>query len=275
VVHYNTPTRLQECLARLERQGDACGEIVVVDNSSSSDPVKPLGTDQRWRLHQAQANLGFGGACNLGASLTNSDYLLFLNADLMLDSGACESLLALAEENPRTAVVGPRIYAADGEIELSARSFPSVWTGALGRSTLATRLLRRVGGPPRQVSIALSDHTTSVDWVSGACVLVRRSAFDEVGGFDEGYWMYWEDADLCRRLTDRGWDTILCVEATAHHITGSSGQTERTIEAFHTSAARYYERHIARTAATARLARGALHTRMRLMIARHARRQAD
>jgi GT2 family glycosyltransferase len=275
VVHYRTPVRLRECLAALERQGDSCGDIVVVENSCSSDAIKPPGPDERWRLHRAASNLGFGAACNLGASLTNGDYLVFLNADLLLEDGACQSLRGVAEENPRSAVIGPRIYGADGEVELSARSFPSLSTGVLGRSTLVTRLLRPLARPPRQVSSALGDQTTVVDWVSGACMLVRRRAFEEVGGFDEGYWMYWEDADLCRRLRDRGWDTMLCVEATARHTTGSSGRSERTIEAFHSSAARYYERHVARSGATAAMARGILRARMRIMLHRHGERTAD
>jgi GT2 family glycosyltransferase len=275
VVHYRTQARLRECLAALESQGAAPAEIVVIDNSCGSDAATPPGPHELWRLHQAAANLGFGAACNLGASLTHSDHLLFLNADLVLHEGALESLREVAQVNPRTAVIGPRIYAADGEIELSARSFPSMSTGVLGRSSLATRLSRRLMGPPRQVSSALGDQTTVVDWVSGACMLVRRPAFEEVGGFDEGYWMYWEDADLCRRLSDRGWTTMLCVEATARHSTGSSGTSARTIEAFHDSAARYYGRHVARSGATAAIARGLLKARMRVMLHRHGERTAD
>ena len=275
VVHYRTPARLRECLAALESQGGAFAEIVVVDNSGSVDAATPPAPGERWLLHQAAGNLGFGAACNLGASLTSSDYLLFLNADLVLDERAVESMHATARENPGAAVIGPRIYAADGEIELSARSFPSLSTGVLGRSSLATRVLRRVAGPPKQVSSALGDQTTIVDWVSGASMFVRRDAFEEVGGFDEGYWMYWEDADLCRRLRDRGWTTMISVDATGRHSTGSSGRSQRTIEAFHNSAARYYERHVARSSASAAIARGLLRARMRVMLHRHGEPTAD
>ena len=111
-----------------------------------------------------------------------------------------------------------------------------------------------------------------VDWVSGACMLVRRRAFEQVGGFDEKYWMYWEDADICRRLHDSGWAVTLHPEATAHHSTGSSGQSERTIEAFHLSAARYYEQHVARTTLASRVARAALRLRMRVLLRRYRRR---
>jgi len=127
---------------------------------------------------------------------------------------------------------------------------------------------------PSGVSAALAG-TGPVDWVSGACMLIRREAFEQVGGFDEDYWMYWEDADICRRLKEQGWGTMLCTDAEAHHSTGSSGHSERTIEAFHASAARYYERHVAGSAVTARLARGVLNTRKRVMLRRHVRRTAN
>ncbi len=87
--------------------------------------------------------------------------------------------------------------------------------------------------------------------------------------------MYWEDADICRRLADRGWNTTLCIDAHAHDSTGSSGHSERTIEAFHASAAGPFERHVAGSAVTARLARGVLNTRKRIVLRRHVRRSAS
>jgi N-acetylglucosaminyl-diphospho-decaprenol L-rhamnosyltransferase len=271
VVHYRTPARLGECLDALERQTYQCSEIVVVDNSDEpGERVLAPDSDGRVHVHRAATNLGFGPACNVGARITVSDYLLFLNADLTLSEKACEELCLTVESNPRVATVGPRIYGSDGEIELSARSFPSFRTGVLGRSSLATRLLRRTGRSPRALTTALSEATRTVDWVSGACMLVHRGAFEDVGGFDENFWMYWEDADLCRRLADRGWSAMFCARAEAHHMTGSSGRSERTVEAFHASAARYYERHVARGAFEARLARELLDIRMRVVLRGHA-----
>jgi N-acetylglucosaminyl-diphospho-decaprenol L-rhamnosyltransferase len=273
VVHYRTPVRLLACVDALDRQTYPCKEIVVVDNSDEEEEGERIsGLPGPWRVHHAASNLGFGPACNVGAHITASDYLLFLNADLTLSERACEELLLTAASNPRVAVVGPRIYGSDGEVELSARSFPSLSTGVLGRSSIATRLLRRTGKSPRALTTALSDATRPVDWVSGACMLVRRDAFRQAGGFDEGYWMYWEDADLCRRLANRGWDAMFCAGAEAHHMTGSSGRSARTIEAFHASAARYYERHVARSAVEARLARELLEIRMRMVRRGHASR---
>jgi GT2 family glycosyltransferase len=193
---------------------------------------------------------------------------------VVLREEACERLCSAGANDREIGVVGPRIYGAEGSVELSARSFPTAVTGLLGRSSFVTKLLTAVGRPPPGVSGALGS-SGRVDGISGACMLVRREAFEQVGGFDESYWMYWEDADICRRLKARGWDTILCTYAEARHSTGSSGRNECTIEAFHDSAARYYERHVARGAVTAGLARGLLDARMRIMLHRHARRPAN
>ncbi|HLM33479.1 MAG TPA: glycosyltransferase, partial [Gaiellaceae bacterium] len=155
--------------------------------------------------------------------------------------------------------VGPRIFSR-GEVQLSARGFPSFRTGLLGRRSLLTRLLVRARRYPAEFR-RVPPGGGPVDWVSGACMLVRRSAFDSVGGFDEGYWMYWEDADLCRRLVDKGWQVHFEPAAVVHHATGASGTSARTIRAFHESAARFATRHIARTALERSLVRGVLETR--------------
>ncbi len=275
IVYFRTPACLTSCLDGLRRQTSPPNEIVVIDNSSAVDAIdeRPV-PGEDWRWMRADRNLGFGAACNLGAQITRSGYLLFLNADVALCDDACEHLCSAAEKSPGIGVVGPRVYGADGRIELSARAFPTVATGLVGRSSLLTKVLAGMNRTPPGVSGALRSDGP-VDWVSGACMLIRRRAFEQVGGFDENYWMYWEDADICRRLRYRGWNAMLCTDARAHHSTGSSGHSERTIEAFHSSAARYYERHVASNAVTARLARAVLYARKRAMLHRHVRRPAN
>jgi GT2 family glycosyltransferase len=268
VVHYRTPQILGACLASLHRQTVPPGEIVVVDNSGAVEAAPDPPTGAGWTLVRSPVNSGYGSACNRGAGVTSGETLIFLNADLTLEADACEQLERCATAHSAAALFGPRIYGADGEIELSARSFPTLRTGVLGRSSFLTRVLRSATGAPRSVGMALGGVTREVDWVSGACMLARRSAFEQVGGFDEGYWMYWEDADLCHRLHDQGLETMICIDAVAHHETGSSGRSRESVSAFHDSAARYYSRHVARGSASAALARMLLEGRKRVVLAR-------
>jgi GT2 family glycosyltransferase len=262
LVHFRTPERLRESLDSLRAQTRSVDEIVVVDNSARVDGVgeRPApGND--WRWIPAPGNLGYAAACNLGAHETQGDLLLFLNPDVTLAPEACARLMACTARDPGAAVVGPRIYTESGDVELSARAFPSIVTGLAGRTSVVTRALRQIGIVPNTMFKALDLRGGQVDWVSGACMLVRRDAFSAVGGFDEGYWMYWEDADLCRRLRGEGWTVCFEPGATARHVTGSSGETPATLRAFHDSAARYYAKHLARSRTTASLVRAILRAR--------------
>jgi GT2 family glycosyltransferase len=269
IVYYDTPGHVGEALASLGAQDEPPTETVVIDNSShdaGARPPIPLGAGVRWEI--SGRNIGFAAACNRGASITASEYVLFLNPDVRLDGSALHMLIRRLEADPRAAIASPRITGRDGEVELSARRFPTPWTGVLGRTSLLTRVLSRFGRVPPALATAHATQASVVDWVSGACMLVRRRAFDQVGGFDEGYWMYWEDADLCRRLASAGWRIWFEPAATAHHDTGSSGQSEKTVRAFHASAVRYFTLHESGRRVSPRVARAVLTARAALLIRR-------
>lgn len=268
VVYFRTPAALDSCLGGLREQQPQ-PQVIVVDNSSTIDGVniRPApGVDWEWlRMNR---NAGFGAAANAGARQAASGYVLVLNGDVVLEPGACAALVAALDRDPEAAVAGPRIIDAAGKVELSARSFPTVRTGALGRSSLLTRLFQRAGRAPVAVAHALEGEAGPVDWVSGACMLLRRQAFEQVAGFDERFWMYWEDADLCLRLARTGWRTRYVPEAVVHHATGSSGSSEVTIRAFHESAALYFATHLTRSAAGGVLGKGLLALRCQVVLAR-------
>jgi GT2 family glycosyltransferase len=194
-----------------------------------------------------------------------------MNADVVLTEQALGRLLKRMENDPQVAVVGPRIMSG-GTVQPSARAFPSLRTGLFGRRSLATRMLLRAGRLPTELKPA-HGNGGFVDWVSGACMLIRAEAFWQVGGFDEEFWMYWEDADLCRRLADRGWRVAYEPSAIVHHATGASGSSERTIRAFHDSAARFAARHIAATPLQGRIVERMLRARTTLVLRRWANRR--
>jgi N-acetylglucosaminyl-diphospho-decaprenol L-rhamnosyltransferase len=267
IVSYRTPAEVAAAVASLRAQTLPPDEIVVVDNGAADGD--PLPEPEGVRLVRPERNVGYGAGCNAGAQVAAGDDLLILNADVVLTAAATATLAKRLHSGSRIAVVGPRIF-SHGEVQLSARAFPSLRTGLLGRRSLLTRLLVRARRYPAEFRRA-QHGGGRVDWVSGACMLVRRSAFDSVGGFDEAYWMYWEDADLCRRLVDDGWEVQYEPAATVHHATGASGVSARTIRAFHESAARFASRHIARTAVERKLIDSALRARTWLVLRMFAR----
>jgi len=258
VVNYNTGDHLAHCLGSLVREMAALSwEAIVVDNGSVDGSERCVSSyGPRAKLVSAGTNLGFGRAVNLGVARTQAEKLLLLNPDGELRPNAVETLIGELERFPTCAVIGPRIVNDDGSVQGSARGDPTLMTGLFGRSSLLTRLFPHSRAARRNVvrSDAPKDivsgfsrtsaegQSIEVDWVSGACMLVRRDAFEMCGGFDEGYFLYWEDADLCRRLRRRGYTVRYAPRAEVRHTVGGSSQTARrlAIRAFHRSAFRYY-----------------------------------
>lgn len=269
VVHYRTPDALRSCLAAIADQDQPPQTVVVVDTGAAEEGDPHPAVDVRgieWIA--APSNIGFGAAANLGSRHGTGEALLVLNADVVLEPGVLAALSVRLANHPASQVVAPRIFGANGHIERNARRFPTITTGLFGRTSLLTSALTRFGSTPRQLASSSSDEACRVDWVSGACMLIRRSAWVALGGFDEGYWMYWEDADLCRRVKARGGEVWFEPAARCAHATGASGRSPRTIRAFHDSAARYYSRHVARSRTERVLAEVVLRVRSRILVRR-------
>jgi GT2 family glycosyltransferase len=200
------------------------------------------------RLLAEAGNRGFGAGVNLAARCARAPRLLLLNPDAVLDAPITPALGAYLDAHPRVGVVGPRIVDADGTLQASARRFPGVSTLAGGRSTWLTRAWPGNPVSRRNLLAAEDGGPRAVDWVSGACLLIRREAFESVGGFDEGFFLYWEDADLCRRLAARGWATHYLPDVVVRHAAGRSSRHARTRAqvAFHRSVYRYFRKHAGR-----------------------------
>jgi N-acetylglucosaminyl-diphospho-decaprenol L-rhamnosyltransferase len=259
IVTYGTSAETAAAVASLRAQSHPPEEIVIIDHGAADgEPLVDSEALAGVRVERPEVNRGFGAGGNLGVRLTAAEEVLILNADVVLSEHAVEELRHRLRSDHRLGVVGPRILSG-GELQLSARAFPRFRTGLLGRQSVLTRALVRARRYPAEFR-----HTSgggSVDWVSGACMLVRRSAFDAVGGFDESYFMYWEDADLCRRLAAAGWHVHYEPSAVVHHATGASGTSERTIRAFHASAALFASRHLVQSPFQRLLVRALLHIR--------------
>jgi N-acetylglucosaminyl-diphospho-decaprenol L-rhamnosyltransferase len=242
VVNYNAKDYLMACLASLERE--ALGPVIVVDNGSSDGSeaaVLAQYPDVKWA--PTGANLGYGGGANLGAGMVDAPYLLICNPDVVVHEGAVATLRRFLDERPPVALVGPRIVDRAGSLYPSARRFPdlleSFMHGFLGQVWPSNPFSRRY-------RMNDWDHRSAreVDWVSGACFLVRRSAWEEVGGFDQDFFMYMEDVDLCLRLRNRGWAVAYEPGAEIMHVQGVSADRHpyRMLLAHHVSMWRFADR---------------------------------
>jgi GT2 family glycosyltransferase len=215
-----------DCLRSLYADlGDLPAEVFVVDNASSDGSADAIGREfPEVRLIANSANLGFGAANNLAMSKAQGEYLLLLNSDAFPKAGAIATLVNYLQANPKVGIVGPRLVHADGSLQLSCFRFPSPLRAWLENLWISTAFAdHRFLGDYRHWA---HDSLRNVDWVIGACLLLRRNVFSQVGGFDEKFFMYSEEADWQRRIRDAGWDIAFIPDAVVTHLGGASGASE-------------------------------------------------
>jgi GT2 family glycosyltransferase len=246
IVNYRSYPELHACLASLG--GDPAATVVVVDQQS--DPAAASSIERSFpdvRLLRLTGNDGFAAGVNRGARETGTPYLLLLNPDTIAEPGLCTWLAGWMDAHPQVGVAGPRLRNDDGTIQGSARRFPDCTTAIAGRSSWLTRAIpgNRLSRRNLPALDAVTTEPVDVDWVSGACMMIRRDAFDALGGMDEGFFMYWEDADFCRRAAHAGWRTVYCPGAGAVHAGGRSSRhaSDASLVAFHDSAFRLFWKH--------------------------------
>jgi len=239
VVNYNTRSHLLECVRSLRADGVA--EVVVVDNASadgSGDALRQSDPDAV--LLSMPSNLGYGTAANRGVSVTDAAYVMIMNPDTVVEPGTTKVLAEALDRDPGLAVVGPRMENLDGSLYPSARCFPDL-VDAAGHAFLG--FVAPANPYTRRYRMLDWDHGAAgeVDWVSGACMLARRSAFVSAGGFDEAYFMYAEDVDLCWRLRQAGWRIGYEPGGRVVHSLGASSRQQpyRMILAHHRSLLRF------------------------------------
>jgi N-acetylglucosaminyl-diphospho-decaprenol L-rhamnosyltransferase len=248
IVSYRCRELLRRCLESLREHGPAGARIFVVDNASEDGTVEML----RDEFHEVEAianghNAGFAAANNFAIRRGSAPYVLVLNPDTRLTE-PLEPLLELMEERPEVGICGCRLVREDGTFDHAAkRSFPT----PLGALAHFTRVGRKAWAPRALSQYRAPDvEEGPVDAVNGAFMLIRRAALDEVGLFDEGYWMYMEDLDLCYRFARAGWTTWYHPGVEGVHVKGGTVGGRRGVRlevAFHYGMFRFYRKHYART----------------------------
>jgi hypothetical protein len=249
IVNWNTRADLEVALhSVLQADPGLALEIVVLDNASSDGSA--LMIRERFpavTLIESRENLGFARGYNRAAAGTSGRFLLILNPDTQTQPGALRQLVSFLAAHPEAGAAAPRLLNTDGSLQFSCRRFPTAWA-ALFRNTVLGRLFPK-NRFTREYLMQDWDHVTPrpVDWVSGAAICIRREVWEQVGGFDEGFFMYAEDMDWCLRAQQAGWKIYYLPEAAiTHHIGRSSDQRPgKMVVAFHRSMARFYRKHYA------------------------------
>lgn len=244
VVNYNTRELLARCLETVLSEGAA--HVLVVDNASTDESV-PCVRDRFPGVHVIEnaANLGYGAAANQALRHTSQPFVLLLNADTEIQAGCVAALATYVGRSPSAGIVAPAIVTPSGALESSYFPFPGTLDWLLENEPLAP-LVRRL--PPlkrRSVSFQPADKPRRVPWVMGCAMLLRRDAMASVRGFDERYFMYYEEVDLCRRMAQAGWEVHFTPAARVTHVGGASTsqyRTEMLIRHFQ-STLQYYSQH--------------------------------
>jgi N-acetylglucosaminyl-diphospho-decaprenol L-rhamnosyltransferase len=241
IVNYDSWPLTLRCIESLDETGYEDFETVVVDNDSAEPPELPAGV----LLIRNKENVGFARANNRGIAASTGDIVILINPDTVVEEHFFDNLEAFFEETPKVGIVGPRILDSEGELQLSARREISVLSGFLGRTSLLTRLFPKSSLVKSQFpAVTEKSHPSPVDWVSGACMAIRRETLRGIGPLDERFFMYFEDADLCRRARTSGWLVYYLPHVEIVHQTGASSRSKpKAVWLLHKSAFLYHRKH--------------------------------
>lgn len=248
IVNYNSTPYLLDCLGSVTRALEGINATIQVQDNASTDNVasiRKVFPDVRLEINSV--NLGFARAANNALKTTSNPFVVLLNPDTVVTPDFFKQTLAFMQQHSRVGILGPKILDFDGTLQNSARSFPTPLTAFFGRSSMLSRFFPNNPITCRNLLSLRSDgHTPmAVDWISGACMVIRRAAIDQVGYLDERFFMYWEDTDWCRRMGRRGWQIIYLPTATIYHYVGKSSETNvyRTAIEFHKSVYRLFKKY--------------------------------
>lgn len=222
IVHYEAPDELELSVRSLQAGSRPPDRILIVDNSESAsarEEAQALASELDVEYLGMKENVGFGAGCNVGVEhLVDCNQILLLNQDAVVESDCLEQLSASLDAHPSVAAINPRIEHANQRVWFAGGTF----TSSLARLTIPGQ------GEPSDHAINRTGALTPTEWANGCALLLRRSAYVDQGGFDERFFMYWEDVDLSLRLIDAGWELGVDLAALAIHDQGNEGSTKLT-----------------------------------------------
>jgi N-acetylglucosaminyl-diphospho-decaprenol L-rhamnosyltransferase len=247
LVNYNGAEFLAECLDSIYRVINSDCEVIIIDNSSTDNSVEIV--RDRFpsvRLICSEVNLGFGKASNLGVDRSQGTYLLFLNTDTILTENTPQILADYLDRHLDVGAIGARMTFRDGSYQLSSGMLPNLAIEFIDK--IRYGLDRKWHDLWANIYHKQSATVREVGWVTGACLMIRREIFQSLGGFDEAFFMYFEDKDLCKRVRALGCKVIYDPDTSVIHLLGGSSQniTKSVNTYYRDSQLYYYQKHLSK-----------------------------
>lgn len=248
IINHNSTDYLLDCLRSIyDSFKKITIKIYVEDNASDDHSERIKLKFPKVTFSRNSSNMGFAGAVNRALKKSSAPYVVLLNPDTQITAGFFKSLLSYMENCTEVGIMGPEILNSDGSIQGSARSFPNLITAFFGRKSLLRRWFPNSRMARQSIRTHIPDGISSmdVDWISGACMVVRRKAIEDVGLMDERFFLYWEDADWCKRMWTAEWKVVYCPMVTVVHYAGGSSVSLpfRSNFEFHKSYYRMYSKY--------------------------------
>ncbi len=246
---YNAHEWIEQCLDSIRLHRPSCDyDIVVVDDKSTDDTAAIVrGKFPNVRMFSNTRNLGFGKTVNVGLHAADGEYLLVLNNDTWMHEGALDAMIRYLDEHRDVGIVGPKVLSGNGKIqEQCRRRIPTPMAALFYFIGVAKMFPKNPKVAGYLMTAADENATTEVDAVSGACLMVRREALDQIHGFDEEYYLYGEDMDFCWRAKLAGWKIVYHPEATITHFGGQGGTGKKRLYAtieWHRAMWIFYRKH--------------------------------
>ena len=248
IVNYQHSESLKDCLDSIYQTIQEIDfEVIIIDNSEEDPGLQSL--KERYPKTQIvynSTNVGFSKANNQAAKIARGNFLFILNPDTILKEQATNSMFRYIRSNLEIGALGPKVVNPDGSLQYSCRRYPNLWTSLFNRYSILTRLFPQNRFTRRYLMLDFNhNETLPVDWLSGCCLMIPKSVFEEVNGFDENYFLFNEDIDLCRMVHQTGKKVIYFPEAKIIHKVSTSNRkaTARIIIQRHLGMMYYFKKH--------------------------------
>ena len=248
IVNYQNSESLKGCLDSIYQTIQEIDfEVIIIDNSKENVELQTLkGNYPKIQIICNPTNVGFSKANNQAAKIARGKFLFILNPDTILKEQATNSMFRYICTNMATGALGPKVVNPDGSLQYSCRRYPTLWTGLFNRYSILSRLFPQNHFTSQYLMLDFDHNETSpVDWLSGCCLMIPKSVFEEVNGFDENYFLFNEDVDLCRMIYQTGKEIIYFPEATVIHKVSTSNKktSAKVIIQRHLGMMYYFKKH--------------------------------